>query len=582
MSNLTQNKSERPKSQTNYLMLIFVAIVAGAIGWFLAHNQRALTTSHEMGKNPENGERKILFYQSPMHPWIKSDKPGKCTICGMALAPVYEGEASFDANSDFIKLNDNTIKLIGVESTAAQVAPLKRTLRVAGTVSDDETQRRILSAQVPGRIEKLHVNQVGIDVVSGQPLAEIYSPEMQSAQRLYLERLNLVKSDTGAITYSELATYRENLLSLGMLDDDIKKLEEHNKPSTTFVVRNLADGTVISRKAYEGKYVKVDDELFEIGNFSSLWFIFDAYEISLPMIRLNQKVTVSLPSFPDETFVAPISFIDPSLNDTTRTARVRVVIPNPQKRILHRQTANGIVHIETEPLLIVPRSSVLYTRSKPVVYVDLGEGAYQLRQVVIGKTGDDDIEIVKGVKEGEKVVTQAALLVDSQTQLAHINDAQNDNAQNDNSDSDSKSSVAASSVSKLTSPVILSDKFVKVMMSATSALSADNLAEYQKLLPTLVEEVNQTTEEVRNILKPLAEKLVAGKDLKEARRPFEPFSNSFADIIKLQPAEKRQAKIFQCPMSPVLGTARWIQNQNNEVLNPFFGSEMLNCGVELQ
>ncbi|MDR0391781.1 MAG: efflux RND transporter periplasmic adaptor subunit [Planctomycetaceae bacterium] len=570
MTNSTQDKSEHVKYRSNYLLLIFIAIFAGVIGWFLSQNRHIL-----LSDSGGETERKILFYQSPMHPWIKSDKPGKCTICGMALAPIYEGEAPIE-NADFITLSKTTCQVIGVTSVPARVEPLRRTLRVAGVISDDETQHRILSAQVPGRIVKLHINQVGIEVVSGQPLAEIYSPEIQTAQRLYLEKLSLYSSGTGAMTYSEMASNRENLLSLGMLEDDIKKLEESKKPDSTFVVRNLADGTVISRKVYEGQYVNVNDELFEVGNFSSLWFIFDVYESNLPLIRLNQKVTVSLPSIPDEIFTVPIEFIDPSLSETTRTARVRVIIPNPQKRILHRQTANGIVNIETEPLLIIPRSSVLYTRNYPVAYVDLGEGAYQLRQVELGKMGDDDVEVISGIKEGEKVVNQAALLVDSQTQLAHINDSPDNSHQNESDNS--KNNVG----SKLTSPVELSDKLLQAMLAATSALSADNLDEYQKQLPILQEAIAQTSGELKEILAPLSEKLVAGKDLKEARYPFEPFSNTFADIVKLQPTEKRQAKIFQCPMSPVLGTARWIQNQNNEVLNPFFGAEMLNCGIELQ
>ncbi|MDR1479668.1 MAG: efflux RND transporter periplasmic adaptor subunit [Planctomycetaceae bacterium] len=577
MTNTTQNISNTPntkRNRLNYFLLIFVMIVSGLAGWFLSLNRHVVLRVG--GNDSETSERKIIFYQSPMHPWIKSDKPGKCTICGMALAPVYEGDAAITGNSDFIKLTDMTRAIIGVTSTPARIAPLKRTLRVAGIISDDETQHRILSAQAPGRIEKLYINQVGIDVVGGQPLAEIYSPELQTAQRLYLEKLSIYSTNSGAVTYSEFATARENLLLLGMLDEDIKKLDTTQKPDPIIVVRNLAEGTVISRKAYEGQYVNVNDELFEIGNFSSLWFVFDAYESSLPFIRLNQKVTVLLPSFPEEIFAAPITFIDPSLNNSTRTARVRVVISNPQKRILNRQTANGIINIETEPLLIVPRSSILYTRNIPVAYVDLGDGAYQLRNVQLGKTGDDDVEIISGIKEGEKVVTQSALLIDSQTQLAHITDSPDHTEQQNESD-DNKNTTP-----KLTTPVILPDKLIEIMNTATAALSSDNLAEYQKQLPTLIELVNQTTDEVHEILVPLAAKLTAGKDLKDARQPFEPFSNSFADIVRLQPAEKRQAKIFQCPMSPVLGTARWIQNQNNEVLNPFFGSEMLNCGVELQ
>jgi hypothetical protein len=137
-------------------------------------------------------------------------------------------------------------------------------------------------------------------------------------------------------------------------------------------------------------------------------------------------------------------------------------------------------------------------------------------------------------------------------------------------------------IPKSTSPVILPEHLVQIVLKATNALSSDNLAEYQNHLPQLIEAIKVTDEDVYDFLEPFAEKLVIGGNLKESRQPFEVFSDAFAGIIKSQPAGKRQAYIFQCPMSPVLGKARWIQKQNKEVLNPFFGSEMLNCGIELQ
>ncbi|MDR2761235.1 MAG: efflux RND transporter periplasmic adaptor subunit [Planctomycetaceae bacterium] len=582
--NITQSKSNRKKTLINFSLLFFAMILAGGIGWILASNRHIFML--DSNKTAGTGERKILFYQSPMHPWIKSDKPGKCTICGMALTPIYEGDKAFDENGDFVKLSDATNAIIGVETTTARIAPLERTLHVSGAISDDETQHRIIPAQVAGRVEKLYVNQIGVDVANGQKLAEIYSPELLTAQRLYLDNLNVYSSGTNALTRSELLSNRENLLALGMREDDIKKLEETKKTNPIITIRSFADGTVISQNVYEGQYIKVNDSLFEIGNFKSLWFIFDVYETSLSLIKLNQKVTVSVPSMPNETFTAPIVFIDPTLK-FTRTARVRVVLHNPQRRILNRQTAYGTVHIETEPRLIIPRSAVIYTRKFPVIYVDLGESAYQLRKIVVGKTGDKDVEVISGVNEGEKVVTKAALLIDGQSQLAHINDMPDMTDISDHEKPVSESNRRDEKEHDMKTPksnatTSLPDQLVEVMLKATRALSDDKLAEYQKLLPILLNEVNQTTDEIRDTLKPLADKLTKGKNLKEARCPFEPFSNAFASLIKSQPPEKRQAKIFQCPMSPILGVAKWIQNQNDEVLNPFFGSEMLNCGVELK
>jgi Cu(I)/Ag(I) efflux system membrane fusion protein len=563
--------SQKPTSSFFvFTLLIVFTLLGGGAGWFIAQHQHS--TSSVNG----SAERKILFYQSPMHPWITSDKPGKCTICGMALAPVYEGDTTANAvtsGSDFIKLAESTASVIGVAVTPVRIAPLHRTLRVAGVTSDDETRHRILSARVPGRIEELHVNQVGVEVVHNQPLAVVYSPDVLTAQRIYLENRRVGAS--GAVSASEIASSREKLLAYGLVDEDILKLEQTETPEATLVIRAPFDGTVVSRKAYEGQYVDVNDELFEIGDFSSLWFIFDAYERDLPLLKIGQDVDVTLTSLPGETVTAPIAFIDPNLNESTRTARVRVVLPNSLRRILHRQTANGIVHIESAPTLLIPRSALLYTRQQPAAYVELSDGVYQFRQLTLGHIGDTEAEILNGVSEGEKVVTQSALLIDSQSQLAHI--AESSGAV---MEMDKPESVTSSSVT-IKTPTTLPPELIESVLKMTDALASDRLDDYQKHLPTVLEAVHQTTDTVHEILIPFAEKLVSGTNLKEVRRPFEPFSNAVADIVRTQPEAERQAKIFQCPMSPVLGTARWIQKNNDETRNPFFGSEMLNCGVEL-
>lgn len=563
--------SKKPTSSFFIFMLLVVfTLLGGGAGWFIAQHQHASTTVSN------SAERKILFYQSPMHPWITSDKPGKCTICGMALAPVYEGDdtnSAVSGGSGFIKLAESTASVIGVASTPVRTAPLHRTLRVAGVISEDETRHRILSARVPGRIEELHVNQVGVEVVHNQPLAVVYSPDVLTAQRLYLENRRVGAS--GAVSASEIASSREKLLAYGLVEEDIQKLEQTGTPEAILVIRAPFDGTVVSRKAYEGQYVDVNDELFEIGDFSSLWFIFDAYERDLPLLKTGQNVDVTLTSLPGETVTAPIAFIDPNLNESTRTARVRVVLPNSSLRILHRQTANGTVHIESAPTLLIPRSALLYTREQPAAYVDLGGGAYQFRQLTLGHIGDTEAEILAGLNEGEKVVTQAALLIDSQSQLAHIATVSGISEEMDKPDSPAASPVT------LTTPTTLPPELIESVLKITEALASDRLDDYQKHLPAVLEAVHQTQDTVHDILMPFAEKLVSGTDLKDARRPFEPFSNAVADIVRTQPEAERQAKIFQCPMSPVLGTARWIQKNNAETRNPFFGSEMLDCGVEL-
>jgi Cu(I)/Ag(I) efflux system membrane fusion protein len=583
-----------------FVLVAASALASGAVVWRTANHHSAASAAETPSTAAATTERKVLFYRSPMHPWITSDKPGKCSICGMALSPVYEGDPAAKTDGTHVKLGDVTASVIGVETTPAKVAPLLRTLRVAGVISDDETRHRVLSARVPGRIEKLHVNQVGLEVVRDQPLATIYSPDVLTAQRLYLENLRV---GTGLVSASELASSREKLLALGLVEEDIRRLEESKKPDATLIVRTPFDGTIISRgKANEGQYVNVNDELFEIGDFATLWFIFDAYERDLPALALNQKVNVTLPSQPGETITAPIEFIDPNLNESSRTARVRVVLPNPKRRILYRQTANGLVHIETAPALLIPRSALLFTHEQPTAYVEAGDGTYQPRQLKLGKIGDTDAEILDGIKEGERVVTQAALLIDSQAELTHISSGTKGKPAEEKAEKQAHAAHTPQSApthapvadgtdaahdhahhhAAAPQSVPLPPALIQAALDATVALSSDDLSAYRKNLPALKAAIHKASGSAHDTLAPLAEKLTDGTDLKSARAPFEPFSNALAALVRAEPEAQRQAKIFQCRMSPVLGTALWLQKDATETRNPFFGSEMYHCGAELK
>lgn len=532
------------------LAYVLSLALAGAAGWFAArHSPAAHETAAPAG-------RKVLFYQSPMHPWIKSDKPGKCTICGMALAPVYEGESGFAAAPGIVTLSTASASVVGVQTAEVRRGALVRSLRVTGVLDDDETLHRILAARVPGRVEKLFVNQVGAEVAAGQPLATLYSPDILTAQRLYLERL---KAGSLAITASELADAREKLLALGLVEDDIARLEKTRVPESSVTVRAPMAGTVVARAVYEGQYVQPDSVLFEIGDLSHLWFLFDVYEADFPFVHLGQSVAIRVPSLLGETITAPVQFIDPNLNEMTRTARARVVVPNADRRLRHRQTASAFVTISTPDALLVPRSAVLQTRDNPLVFVDQGGHAYAPRSIKLGRVGDTHAEVLSGLREGDSVVTQGALLLDGQAQLAHS----------------SEPAAAEPDHASHVDSAPLPSALVLAAADASAALAADDLPAYAKLIPSL-------TPSLPHSLSALARNLVAGPDLKAARAAFEPYSTAVADLVRAQPADKREKLlVFQCPMSPVLGKARWLQ-RDAALKNPFFGSEMLECGEELK
>jgi Cu(I)/Ag(I) efflux system membrane fusion protein len=517
-------------------------------------------------------------YQCPMHPWIKSDQPGdKCTICGMALVAATSDEAPA-ADPNLVTLTPGQLAVTGIQTAAVRRGPLVRTLRVNGVVDDDDTRHRILAARVPGRIEKLHVNFVGAEVQEGEPLATVYSPEMLTAQRTYVERL---RAGSSAFTLSERSAAREKLLELGLTAEEVRILEGTLEPTAMVNIRAPMSGTVVSRGVYEGQYVETKDRLFEIGDFSRMWFVFDVYEPDLAWVRPGQPVDILVPSLPGQILTAPIAFIDPNLNEATRTAKARVILDNPDRKLLHKQTAQATVRLESPATLLVPRSAVLQHSGHPVVFVAQANRVYAAREVQLGRIGDTTAEVLAGLTDGDQVATQGALLLDGQAQLAH---AALGGEHNHPAVSPVRVSVAEPEHDDAANLLLKELAFASA--DAAAALAGDDLPAYQKQLPGLrhalqayLDGFNPAT---RGPLAKLTGTLVDGPDLRAARRAFEPFSTAVVDVVRESRLNQREAlHLFECPMAPVLGTGRWL-SRDGVTRNPFFGSAMPGCGDEIK
>jgi Cu(I)/Ag(I) efflux system membrane fusion protein len=515
-------------------------------------------------------------YQCPMHPWIKADHPGeKCTICGMALVAAPAGDAAA-RDPNLVTLTPASASVTGVRTAEAKRDTLVRTLRVSGVIDDDDTRHRILAARVPGRVEKLFINYVGAIVREGEPLATIYSPEMLTAQRQYVERL---RAGTTAFTVSERAAARERLLEIGLTEEEVVILEHTLEPVAMVTVRAPMSGTVVSRGVYEGQYVQTNDRLFEIGDFSSMWFIFDAYEADLAWLRAGQPVEVSTASLGSRTLTAPVAFINPNLDETTRTAKVRVVLPNADGALFHKQIATGRVRLEVPDVLVVPRSAVLQHGAEPVVFLQQTEHGYLARRVQPGRVGDEHVEIVAGLTAGDRVVTEGGLILDGQAQLARAAITGDVPAGSHHAHATSPAPAPVAAPQHGAAELFT---LARASADAVDVLAADDLASYRKLLPGLRAALQAyLVRAPRSPLAAYADKLGDRNDLRAARRDFEPFSTTLADLVRAQPAGERGGlHVFECPMAPVLGTGRWL-GHTAEVKNPFFGSAMPGCGEEL-
>jgi Cu(I)/Ag(I) efflux system membrane fusion protein len=394
------------------LIILLTLTIAIPATWFTArrlhhHNGPAAV----LDPTATNGSRKLLYYQSAMHPWVKSDKPGRCTICGMQLTPVYEGDPGFDSSKEeVVSLSQTMIQVLNVQTAEATVRPLAKTLNVAGMIDDNLKRHRVISAYIAGRIQKLYVNYVGAEVKEGEPLAELYSPTLLQAEREY----RALRGDLRAATALRLR-------QMGLTHQQIEALPKKPDDALTSEILAPSSGTVIVQDVYEGQYVQEGEKLFEIADFSTMWFQFSAYESDLPWIKPGLSVDVTTTSHPGKVFTGNITFIEPNLDPVTRSTKVRVELENPRTEtghhLLHRLYADGTVHLEAPEVLTVPRSAVIQTGQEAVAYVDEGGGNYSRRLLKVGRRGDTLVEVVDGVKPGERVVVNGNLLIDGQAEM---------------------------------------------------------------------------------------------------------------------------------------------------------------------
>lgn len=348
-----------------------------------------------------------------MHPQVTSEKPGRCTICGMELTLIDEDDMSAGtiASSDnLVVLTQNQIQVLHVQSAEATIRTLQRTLRVAGVITEDTTRHRVLAAYVDGRIDKLSINYVGSEVAAGQPLADFYSPSLLQAEREYRQL-------SGELRASSVLRLRQ----MGLAPAQIDALDHKPLDALTSQILSPISGTVVAQAVAAGQYVATGERLFDIADFSTMWFVFHAYEQDLPWLSIGQNVRISTPALTNKTFTAKISFIDPNLDETTRSANVRVELPNPlvngKRDLLNRLYADGQVVLDAPSVLTVPRSAVLQTGPDALVYIDQGSGGYERRVVQTGRRGDVYQEILTGLKPGEQVVTNGNLLIDGQAEM---------------------------------------------------------------------------------------------------------------------------------------------------------------------
>ena len=355
------------------------------------------------------------YYTCPMHPQVKMDKPGVCPICGMDLVKASNGKKmEMDGASEgMIPLNDRDQVLANVATMMVAYEPVEHTVRAFGNLEIAEPNKRVISARFNGRIEKLHVDAVGVRVDAGEALFDLYSPDIVQASDEYIQAVRMRGSGQ-----SNAALIKSKLELLGLTGKQIQDLETRVSAPLVMTYYSPARGTVIDKKIVAGSYVSEGASLYEISDLTTLWNIADVYEIDAGQIRVGEPATITTPAYPQKKFNARVSLIYPVVNPQARTVKVRLAVGNPSGQLRPNMYTETLFMQKKGRAITVPVSAVLITGKRNLVYVKLGhENHFQAREVGLGTRFDGKYEITYGLMEGEEVVTQGGYLIDSESQL---------------------------------------------------------------------------------------------------------------------------------------------------------------------
>jgi len=377
------------------------------------------------------------LYTCGMHPQVILNKPGNCPICGMKLTPIRKqpagasSNATLESSTNFAAGNGNaegagvitidptTSQNMGLRTGLVTRGPLRRTIRTVGIIDYDETALAEVSTKFRGWIEKLYVDATGKQMHKGEPLFEIYSPELYLAQTEYLLSLGSMTNHESTAAELRKTASLTKLKYWDISDDQIAELERTRVAKKTLRVNAPRDGIVVEKMVVEGQMVEAGAKLYRLADLATVWVQAQVYEQDLPFVKPGQEAVVSLASQPDPKFRGRVTYLYPMVDDKTRTARVRMEFHNPGYFLKPGMYATVEMSDELAPAaLLVPEMAVLRSGEKNTVFVAREGGRFEARTVVLGpRAGEDSYAVLRGLNEGERVVTSGQFMLDSESQL---------------------------------------------------------------------------------------------------------------------------------------------------------------------
>lgn len=409
------------KTIAKLIAVIALAAAALAAGYWWGSAKSVTSAANSPGSVEQKG--KILYYRNPMGQPDTSPVPKKDPM-GMDYLPVYEGEEPPSDNS-VVKISTEKIQKLGVRTEVAALRELTRTVRAVATVQADERRLYTVTPKFEGWIQRLYVNTTGQAVRKGDALMDIYSPELITAQQEYLIATKGVKSVEGGGQEVRADMQRlaesalQRLRNWDISEIELQRLQREGKVRQYITFRSKANGVVLEKPSIEGKRFMPGEVLYQIADLSRVWMLADVFEQDLGMVHQGQMATIRVDAYPDKVFNGEVAFIYPKVTPETRTAIVRIKLPNPEgllKPAMYARVEFASFHSK-DKVLTVPDSAVLDTGTRRLVLVDLGEGQFDPRTVKLGMHADGYVEVLGGLKAGEAVVVKANFLIDAESNL---------------------------------------------------------------------------------------------------------------------------------------------------------------------
>jgi len=420
------------KTSTTLLAIVVLGAVGAGSYWLGTRSHRTSPDAIAAGADAGAASgavkpRKLLYYRNPMGLADTSPTPKKDPM-GMDYVPVYEGEdndaSGAPAAANQIRIGTEKIQKLGVRTEAASMRLLGRTVRAAGRIEPDERRMYAISPKFEGYVERLHVSVTGQPVAKGQPLFEVYSPELVSAQREYaiaVQGMQAMK-DAGPDAQASMKQLAESsLVRLRNWDfspEQVAALVKTGQASRTITFRSPVSGLITEKKAIQGMRFMPGDALYQVTDLSSVWVVADVFEQDIGLVKPGAMAKVTINAYPNQVFEGRIIYVYPTMKAETRTVAVRVELANPRQLLKPAMFAQVELPVGGKaPVLTVPDSAVIDSGTRRIVLVQAQEGRFEPREVELGARGENYVEVVKGMRDGEQVVVAANFLIDAESNL---------------------------------------------------------------------------------------------------------------------------------------------------------------------